>query len=396
MSNYPQNAGYSQPYGQPQGQFGPAMVQGQGWGQAPMPPAGGRPGFGPAGFGNAPWGNGGFGNQWNAGPQGYPPPVQPGRTMAHPGPPLPQQPAPKKASILPAVLIVAVALVAVIALVKVTTDGGPSDPNVPAGYKNDDYQVPPAAGQHPDLPKPATEAEMEQWLTQNALYGQQIAKPVRCQLPAFDHVAATAEAKKAQLELTLVCLVRFWGPTLESAGFTVTHPTVTMYDAPIQNACGKAETHNAFYCGADQNLYFATDVHEILGAKQNDVWAYEAVMAHEFGHSVQGRIGIVWAKAIKSQLATDEAQKIEPTRRNEAQADCLAGLFFNGVQESMGLNADQVKGIGDFYGQIGNKDPSRLSTHPQPPTRYKWFNTGLNTVNIGDCNSYVAPLDEVK
>lgn len=382
MSNNPHHPGSSHYPGHP-----PA----HGWGQMPQQP---RPGTG--GFGHPGFGQGSFGNQWNTPPQGYPGPAQVPGQMAYSGYRLPPQQPPKKSSVVPAVLIVAVALVAVIAMVKLTSGGGVGDPEVPVAYQHDDYQVPPAADQHPPIPRPANQAELEEWLTENAIYRHQIAKPVRCELPAFDHVGASADEKQAQLELTLVCLVRFWGPTLDAAGFTVTHPTVTMYDTPIQNACGKSDTHNAFYCGNDQNLYFATDLHEILGAKQADAWGYEAVMAHEFGHSIQGRTGIIMAKHMKSQQATDEAGKLEPTRRNEAQADCLAGLFFSGVQESMGLSSEQVKGIGDFYGQIGNKDPNRLSTHPQPPTRHKWFTIGVNTVNIGDCNSFTVSLEEVK
>ncbi|MGA4669028.1 neutral zinc metallopeptidase [Propionibacteriaceae bacterium Y1923] len=416
MSNqpYPTGSPQAQPYGQPQqyGQAGQPQQYGQQqFGQQQF----GGQGFGPQGFGNAP---GGF-STWGAPPrggqgfpgQGFPGQGYPGQgfggqqpgsgypsgTMQPHGggwqPPQQQQ----KESILPAVLIVVGALVAVLVLAQLLGGGGGPGGDDPApGFKHDDYQIPPAAGQHPDLPWPSSDAEVEQWLTNNNLYNFQIAKPVRCELPAFNHVGASAEAKKAQLELALVCLVRFWGPTLEEAGFTITHPTVTMYDSPIQNACGKAETHNAFYCGVDQNLYFATDVHEIVGVKMNDPWVYESVMAHEFAHSVQGRTGIIPAKAIKADKATDEAGKLEPTRRNEAQADCLAGMFFNGVQESMGLSPQDAQGIGDIYGQIGNKDPNRLSSHPQPPTRQKWFTTGLTSLNISACNTYIASLEDVK
>lgn len=374
------------PFPPPRGQH--RVVTGQGYGhpgftsqqfgaqQFPHQP------FGSQQFGGQQYGTQQFGNPWR-GVQQFPTPL-----------PVPA-PAPRKASILPAVLIVAVALVAVIGMVKLASDGG-SGERPSTRYQHEDYQIPPAAQEHPALPWPSTDADIKNWLENNALYSQQVAVPVRCELGAFDHTTATSDQKKAQLEKTLVCLVRVWGPTLEAAGFTITHPTVTMYDAPIQNACGKAETHNAFYCGVDQNLYFATDVHEILGEKAGDPWAYEAVMAHEFGHSVQGRAGIIPAKALKAQQATNEAGQLEPTRRNEAQADCLAGLFFNSVHESMGLDDDQVSGIGGFFGQIGNDDPSRLSSHPQPPTRARWFGRGAGSTAISVCNSYVAPLDDVK
>ena len=402
MTNNPQHPGYPPAHPQHPGQFaGPPNYRPQGFGNQP---------FGNQGWGNQPFGNQGFGNQpfrnpWG-GAQQFPgqtpvayqhgPPAQFGGRPPQQFPVQYPPPAPRRGSILPAVLIVAVALVAVIGLVKLTSDPGGGDGPTATRYQHEDYQIPPAAQEHPDLPWPANDTDIKNWLENNALYAQQMAAPVRCELGTFDHTTATSDQKKVQLEKTLVCLVRVWGPTLEAAGFTITHPTVTMYDAPIQNACGKAETHNAFYCGVDQNLYFATDVHEILGEKANDAWAYETVMAHEFGHSVQGRSGIIPAKAVKSQQATDEAGQLEPTRRNEAQADCLAGLFFNSVHESMGLSDQQVRGIGDFFGQIGNDDPTKVSSHPQPPTRARWFAIGAGTTAIGNCNSYVAPLDEVK
>ena len=326
-----------------------------------------------------------FGQPFPA-PQPYP-----GGYPQYPAPPQ----APRARSVVPVILVCIVAVVAVLATVAlVTGDDRPGGDN--RRFKNDDYQVPPAVGTHPQLPRPTSQAEIKTWLEDNAIYQQDVAKPVRCELADFDHTSATSDQKKAQLEKTLECLVRVLGPTLEAAGFTITHPTVTMYSSPVQGACGKTTMRNAFYCSLDQNLYFATDLHTIFGAKSADQWAYEAVMAHEFGHSVQGRTGIIPARNIMLKDETSKEVAYLSVRRTEAQADCLAGLFFNSTQESLGLAPEDLTSIQNFYGSIGNKDPSKISTHPQPESRYRWFQTGITNTSVGTCNSFTVPADEVK
>ena len=339
-------------------------------------------------------------------PQHYPAPYasqfqQPGQFGQQPGqfgqqpypvgyPQYPRQ-APQRKSLAPVVILCVVAVVAVLSVVALTRDRA-----TPDGYHNDDYQIPPAAGVHPPLPRPASDAEVVNWLEDNAIYQQSVAQPVRCELADFDHTTATSDEKKVQLEATLECLVRVWGPTVEAAGFTITHPTVTMYDSPIQGACGKTAMRNAFYCALDQNLYFATDLHTIFGAKSADQWAYEAVMAHEFGHSLQGRTGIIPARNELLKDETDKEVAYLSVRRTEAQADCLAGLFFNSTQQSLGLTSGDIESIQNLYGSIGNKDPAKISTHPQPASRYRWFQTGIANTSVGSCNSFTVAPDEVK
>lgn len=329
--------------------------------------------------------------------QQYPPPQFPGQFGQGGYPPYPAPPPqpPRNRSVVPVILLCIVAVVAVLGVVALATGD-----NRPGGqtnrYQNDDYQVPPAVGNHPSLPRPTSDAQVKTWLEDNAIYQQDVAKPVRCELAAFDHTTATSDQKKVQLEKALECLVRVWGPTLETAGFTITHPTVTMYSSPIQGACGKTAMRNAFYCSLDQNLYFATDLHTIFGAKSDDQWAYEAVMAHEFGHSIQGRTGIIPARNLLLKDETSKAVAYLSVRRTEAQADCLAGLFFNSTQESLGLAPEDITSIQNFYGSIGNKDPNKISTHPQPQSRYRWFQAGITNVSVGTCNTFTVPADEVK
>ncbi|MGA4669027.1 neutral zinc metallopeptidase [Propionibacteriaceae bacterium Y1923] len=388
--------GQQPPFGQQPQQSAPRPAQP---GQQPFgrPQGSPYPGGHPAPYASQ------FQQQPGAWPQQYPTgrpgayPQGPYPQSGYPQGPYPQYPTPqppRQKSLMPVVLVCIVAVVAVLAVVSQLSGGGTTDPT--KRYENDDYQVPPAAGHHPDVPAPTSESQAMEWLEGNPFYQQDIAKPVRCELDDFDHTSATADQKKVQLEKTLECLVRLWGPTVEAAGFTITHPTVTMYSTETQGACGKMPMRNAFYCGHDQNLYFATDMHTLFGPKSGDPWAYEAVMAHEFGHSLQGRTGIIPARNYVLEDETSKEVAYLWVRRNEAQADCLAGLFFNSVQESMGLTPEDVQSIQDFYGQIGNKDPNRISTHPQPQTRYAWFQKGMTDTSVGVCNSYVVTAEEVK
>ena len=49
---------------------------------------------------------------------------------------------------------------------------------------------------------------------------------------------------------------------------------------------------NAFYCSADQQLYYSNQLPEIIDSVADNKWTADVVMAHEYAHLVQGRAGI--------------------------------------------------------------------------------------------------------
>ncbi|MCW2490688.1 MAG: putative metalloprotease [Frankiales bacterium] len=92
-----------------------------------------------------------------------------------------------------------------------------------------------------------------------------------------------------------------------------------------QNACLQQEpasiVDNAFYCRADDSVaYDRSDQHLVptLGRKYGS-FIVAAVIAHEWGHAIQQRLGIF--------------DQNLPTIVTESQADCAAGAFIRTVQD---------------------------------------------------------------
>ena len=95
-------------------------------------------------------------------------------------------------------------------------------------------------------------------------------------------------------ELT-ACLMRVWAPTLQEAGYEAVRPTVTVYSTPISTPCGDMPMENAAYCMVDQQIYYASDLTDIIPKDLSNVpHTADAVMAHEFGHAIQARTGILY------------------------------------------------------------------------------------------------------
>ncbi|MGA4507908.1 neutral zinc metallopeptidase [Propionibacteriaceae bacterium G1746] len=302
---------------------------------------------------------------------------------------------------LPVVIICVVALVAVLGVTALLSDRGGDGPvvNPQRTYKNEDYKVPTAPDSPPPFPQ-ITYGDVEDVLLRNKLYDQELPVPVRCELTAAPApgLAADPEALMQRLDATLDCLLRVWGPSIEAAGYTVVRPKLFIYDSPMQNGCGKTEMGNAQYCGAtdDQNIYFATDLPTIFPEQvANGPWLFEAVMAHEFAHAVQGRSAILLARGAKMSQAETKTAQIFQVKRTEAQADCLSGAFFRSVEQSLNLGAEGKATVLNVFGNLGRSTPTPESTHPYQQNRRMWATRGWDSTPLSVCGTWAATDDEV-
>ncbi len=262
-------------------------------------------------------------------------------------------------------------------------------------YANDDYQVPSAELNPPTIPVPESIEQAKQWVTANAVYGQATPAPVRCSVQPFDVQAADNAALDAHFESLMECLVRTWEPPLTAAGFQIFRPSVTIYDEEISTKCGSGnQAHNAFYCSADQQIYWSSTLGGDLSTPAIDRWAGDSVMAHEFGHAVQGRSGIISSKNWLRQVAETKSENLLIARRNETQADCLAGMFLRSVSRSIGLTQADVGALEDSFAAGGDDvitgNKTILGNHGLSGSRRFWGTTGLTTAEIGKCNTYAA------
>lgn len=328
------------------------------------------------------------------GPWGQPWPTAP---MPTPVPAAKRSAAP---FILGALVVVALAM---LGLVAYSLLSGPD-------YQNDDYQPPPASQAVPPLPDIEL-AEIDALLTTNPVYAQALPVPVRCELrnPDLTLPTATDEEVKAYIEDLMGCQMRVWDqPFRGTQRFELVRPVVNIYHESVTTPCGaggeEAVGPNAIYCAANQQVYFSRNLPQTRPALAvlNRPRGVDTTMSHEFGHALQARTGILLSEAIKSRRE-DRAGQLELSRRQEAQADCFAGLFIQAIAESTDLSESDIATMTETRRAVGTDvalgrpdDPNVVSTHPHARSRIYWFQTGLTTTDIGRCNTFTAPPEYVR
>jgi predicted metalloprotease len=263
-----------------------------------------------------------------------------------------------------------------------------------AAYQNDDYQIPPPDTSPPPIPVPETYEQAEQWITKSPFYNQTAPAPVRCNSRPINVVTASDAQLKAHFEGLMECLVRVWEPPVTNAGFIIVRPTVTIYGEELTTKCGKSGV-NAFFCTADQQVYYSNLLPEALPTVRQNKWTADIVMAHEFGHALQGRTGILISAHALGQNSGDEGISLQYARRLETQADCFSGMFLRAVSQSIGVQQQDEDGILQIYAAIGDDSlagkPNVVGNHGLARSRKYWGKTGLATSAVGDCNTFIVP-----
>ena len=186
---------------------------------------------------------------------------------------------------------------------------------------------------------------------------------------------------------------------MKAAGFEMPRPPVTVYNSPVTTACGVMKDVNAAYC-ADQQVYYAMSLAERpAGQGEVDQVRRRVVIAHEFGHAVQGRTGILISDKALEQRATDSEATIM-SRRTEQQADCFSALYVASVAQSQNLGQKDLQALVDMTYYLGDDvlsgDPNVQGDHGQGRNRQAWFARGVQTNQIGVCNTWVVPATQVR
>jgi predicted metalloprotease len=280
----------------------------------------------------------------------------------------------------------------------------PSTPDTPTPSTEPTYgqnvDVPAPDRNPPALPAPKTYDQATTWMKSNAIYNESVIVPTACQLDKIDVSTASKAALETHLNKLTACLWTVWNPPITSADFELPRPTVTVYGAGVTTACGESESHNAFYCSADQQIYYAQDLYEILPrALRSQPFVAETVLAHEFGHAIQARTGILISESAWQQKSSD-SKAAEYSRRAETQADCMGGLFIHAVEDASGMSAQDLSNLKSLSSSIGDDsltgDPNIVGDHGLSKSRVYWFSLGLAQASVGTCNTFVAPSDKVR
>jgi hypothetical protein len=193
-----------------------------------------------------------------------------------------------------------------------------------------------------------------------------------------------------------------WNALFSSMGKTYEEPKLVLFSGSVESACGFASAAvGPFYCPADYKVYidlsFYSDLKNRFGASGDFAQAY--VIAHEVGHHVQNLIGISEkVQSLRGQRSEKEANKLSVMM--ELQADCFAGLWAHHADRARKiLEQGDVEEALNAASAIGDDRIQRQSrgyvtpdsfTHGSSAQRMHWFKLGLQTGNIGQCNTFQA------
>ena len=169
--------------------------------------------------------------------------------------------------------------------------------------------------------------------------------------------------------------------------------------------CGNAPSSvGPFYCPADSKAYIDLSFFEELQSRFGTPgdFAQVYVLAHELGHHVQNLLGT--SAQVHEAEQRDPDQANEYSVRLELQADCYAGVWGNSAKDrgilepgdvEEGLGAAAAVGDDRIQQQAGGSVDPESWTHGSAESRQRWFDTGFQSGNYRDCDTFTPAYDQL-
>jgi uncharacterized protein len=176
---------------------------------------------------------------------------------------------------------------------------------------------------------------------------------------------------------------RFWAARFQEAGRDYEPPQgVVPFDEPIVTACGRADPvrEAAFYCVIDEKIYYSVEFRTLIENQIGD-FAWVIVVAHEWGHHIQAKLGFDLG------VVPDRAGEVAPIEL-EQQADCLAGAYAIDAELTGWLDAgdiDEALAITEISGDPPGTAWNDPRAHGTGDVRIDAFLTGYDT-GIAGCD----------
>lgn len=277
----------------------------------------------------------------------------------------------------------------------ITADPTTPPATQPGTYKNDNYTVPAPNPNPPIGPYPTSWDQAQNYLKNSKLYSLQAPSPVRCQAGTLNPNADSQARSKQYYDAMTACLMRVWAPMIQNVGFTMHRPTVTMFSNSIQSKCGNiTNTYNAFYCNIDGQITIGSNFQRVSTRYQSTRAVADWVIAHEFAHLVQDKVGIHRSGLYSiDKVGSETAYGRELNRRIELQADCLAGVFLNSVSQSHGVTQAERQQLTSLVGDFASKPGG---THGVSSSRSRWLSTGLSSTYPRACATFTVAASLVQ
>ncbi len=213
--------------------------------------------------------------------------------------------------------------------------------------------------------------------------------------PASDEMARFVSKVLADTEDT-------WRAIFRQAGRQYQDPKLVLFTGVTPTACGTGRTAmGPFYCPEDQKVYIDLAFYQDLKARFQAPgdFAQAYVIAHEVGHHVQNLLGIA-DKVQAARSRASEAQANALSVRMELQADCLAGVWgYHADRARHVLEAGDIEEALTAASAIGDDRIQERSrgyavpesfTHGTSAQRIRWFKRGIESGDLGQCNTFQA------
>lgn len=257
-----------------------------------------------------------------------------------------------------------------------------------AGFVDADG-VPLIRAQAPQIPREVA--------TDNGLYATGPLTPLRCRLPRIR--PGQDESMHRFMETLAQCLDRTWAKQFDKAGMRFEPPQRVFWSVPGRGPCGSYPSPGtaAFYCPENNTMYVGLRhiVETAAGEPVSNYAVYARVIAHEYGHHVQERAGIL-PYGHQQMNVSDPLTRAEISRRIELQAQCLAGLFLGAERKSLPMTGAQYAAMmNDVRGRGDDRRPPEERHHGTARNYAGWVAKGYKSLTVSACNTWTTPAAEV-
>lgn len=228
----------------------------------------------------------------------------------------------------------------------------------------------------------------------------QFSQPTQQQSMQQDRVYSIQEQQLEKLSsVVLKETENVWSNYFKKIGLTYQMPKLVLYEGATHTACGTGQASaGPFYCPSDHKLYidlsFYNTMKNQLKAEGDAAFAY--VLAHEVGHHVQTLLGTI-QKVNQAQRQVSEKESNALSVKLELQADCYAGVWgyyaqkdglFEAGDIEEAYNAAEAVGDDALQQRAQGYTVPHTYTHGTSAARKKWFQRGLQTGDINQCNTF--------
>jgi len=233
-------------------------------------------------------------------------------------------------------------------------------------------------------------AAADKVVTGSNLYAVGLLVPSKCPEPPF--VPTSFALAQNYYNRLLACVNATWTPAMKKIRVKFRGPKVAVYNGKVASPCGVQRSVRAAYCGANETIYmpFAVDARAY---RSNPVYARALMLstfAHEYGHHIQKRTGILTASLERAQ-SMNPGQKLEESRRRELQASCLGAAYLGINSGFIPITGPLLQAYRTLISNSGDDfSRPRVHDHGNKASNYQWNIAGFNTKRPGSCNTFKA------